>query len=227
MPRRCVVRSLCNVKWVPRHAEEKRESSLELYRTRVQRNGTKMSEKKSQRMLNSIFRKPSPTRHTIAREHFLERKAFRNVVRTTTDGEHERRGRERRSVEEKAPPVMLLFHAKNYSNSNFSINRPQKCSSDRGNPLNHYSQSSCTDSANKISYSVWKRHKNRMKALGARAQAPTLAKGNFSPTNTIASPAAPLKNIHFSPLCVALWMKISRIIQLFAVLEGWKMGKIW
>lgn len=226
MPRRCVVRSLCNVKWVPRHAEEKRESSLELYRTRVQRNGTKMSGKNHSKCWTAFFESlrqrdiPSHENISLSERHFGMLLEPPQTANTREEGERGARSKRK-------PPVMLLFHAKNYSNSNFSINSPQKCSSDRGNPLNHYSQSSCTDSANKISYSVWKRHKKRIKAFGRAGAGVNTAKGNFSPTNTIASPAAPLKNIHFSLLCVALWMKISRIIQLFAVLEGWKMGKIW
>lgn len=84
------------------------------------------------------FSKAFATATYHRREHFLEQKALRNVVRTTTDGEHE--VRERRSVEEKQTlPLCCFSMRKTIRTPSFSINRPQKCASDRGNPLNHYS----------------------------------------------------------------------------------------
>lgn len=166
-----------------------------------ERNGTKMSGKKSQQMLNSIFRKPSPTRHTIAENISLSERHFGMLLEPPQTANTREEG-ERGARLKRKPPVMLLFHAKNYSNSNFSINSPQKCASDRGNPLNHYSQSSCTDSANKISYSVCKRHKKRIKALGGWAQAPTLRRETSRPPTHLRHLLHPSKTSTF--LC-SVW----------------------
>lgn len=63
-----------------------------------ERNGTKMSGKKSQQMLNSIFRKPSPTRHTIAENISLSERHFGMLLEppqtanTREEGEREALG---------------------------------------------------------------------------------------------------------------------------------------